>query len=143
MLAHRKDAPMESGIVATATCVGSRWRIDVPEFGGTWCRRLTEVPSAVAAMAAEAGRAVTPEQVRVTLSGELGALVTGARDAVRRAERAQREAARASRELVRELLADGCSQADVAVVLGVSNQRVSQLAHPKEPMVAAAADQAS
>lgn len=63
------------------------------------------------------------------LSPDLDRLVKGARKAVTDAEVAQREAAAKSRQVVAELKGAGLTGTDVAAVLGVSPQRVSQLKH--------------
>ena len=65
---------------------------------------------------------VTPE-----LDGDLATEAEAARDAVREAERAQRDAASQSRDIARRLKEAGLSGADIAAVLRVSAQRVSQL----------------
>jgi DNA-directed RNA polymerase specialized sigma subunit len=65
---------------------------------------------------------ITPE-----LDGDLGAEAEQARAAQRRVEEARHEAARQTRIVARNLKASGLSGSDVATVLGVSTQRVSQL----------------
>lgn len=65
---------------------------------------------------------VTPE-----LDGNLATEAEAARQAVRAAEHAQRDAAARSREIARRLKAAGLSGADIAAVLKLSTQRVSQL----------------
>jgi hypothetical protein len=65
---------------------------------------------------------ITPE-----LDGSLATEVEAARRAVRDAELAQRDAAARSRVVARRLKAAGLSGADIAAVLKVSAQRVSQL----------------
>lgn len=62
-----------------------------------------------------------------SLDPELAEEVEGARCAVREAEQAQRDAAGRSRRAARRLKELGLSGADIAIVLGVSAQRVSQL----------------
>ncbi len=64
------------------------------------------------------------------LDGNLAAEAEAARQAVRDAEQAQRKAAGQSRDIVKRLKAAGLSGADIAVVLKISTQRVSQLANP-------------
>jgi plasmid maintenance system antidote protein VapI len=75
--------------------------------------------------------AVSPRSVRVRITVVLGSAldeeITSVRAAVDHAERAQREAAARSRGLALRLRAAGLTGADIAVVLGVSPQRVSQL----------------
>jgi hypothetical protein len=66
-------------------------------------------------------------QVTVTLGSALDAEIAAVRAAVEHAERAQREAAARSRALALRLRDFGLTGADIAVVLGVSPQRVSQL----------------
>jgi hypothetical protein len=63
------------------------------------------------------------------ISSGLDDEVQRAREAVAELERLQREAALLSRAAVRDLKAAGLSGADVAAVLDVSPQRVSQLSH--------------
>ncbi|MGH3684933.1 MAG: hypothetical protein ACRDRU_27165 [Pseudonocardiaceae bacterium] len=61
------------------------------------------------------------------LDGDLAAAAEAARQAVRHAEQEQRRAAACSRKAARDLKAAGLSGADIASVMGVSPQRVSQL----------------
>lgn len=61
------------------------------------------------------------------LDGNLAGEAAAAREAVRNAEQAQRDAAVSSRDIARRLKAAGLSGADIAAVLKVSAQRVSQL----------------
>lgn len=70
--------------------------------------------------------AITPE-----IGGGLDERTREAREAVTRADRAQRNAAAQSREAARQLRRAGLSGRDIAKVLEVSPQRVSQLL--KEP----------
>jgi DNA-directed RNA polymerase specialized sigma subunit len=72
--------------------------------------------------AQDATIAITPD-----LGGQLAQEAVAARKAVRDAERAQLEAAMKSRLIARQLKAAGLSGADIAAVLKVSAQRVSQL----------------
>lgn len=65
---------------------------------------------------------ITPE-----IGGGLDEESRAARDAVRSADRAQRQAAAQSRAAARRLRQAGLSGRDIAKVLGVSPQRVSQL----------------
>jgi hypothetical protein len=65
---------------------------------------------------------ITPE-----IGGELGEKTAAARRAVAEAEEARRAAAVQSRDAARELQGAGLSGRDIAAVLQVSPQRVSQL----------------
>jgi hypothetical protein len=66
-------------------------------------------------------------RVTVTFDNGLDAEIAAVRAAVDHAERAQREAAARSRALALRLRGAGLTGADIAVVLRVSPQRVSQL----------------
>jgi hypothetical protein len=66
--------------------------------------------------------AITPE-----IGGGLDQQTRAAREAVRAADRAQRQAAVQSREAARQLRQAGLTGRDIAKVLDVSPQRVSQL----------------
>lgn len=68
------------------------------------------------------GITITPE-----IGGGLDERTRAAREAVTSADRAQRAAAVQSREAARQLRRAGLSGRDIAKVLGVSPQRVSQL----------------
>jgi hypothetical protein len=74
---------------------------------------------------------VDPRSVRVRITVTFGTAldeeITAVRAALEGAERAQREAAGRSRSLALRLREAGLSGADIAVVLRVSPQRVSQL----------------
>jgi len=74
---------------------------------------------------------VSPRSVKVeiivTLGAELDEEIAAVRAAVDHAERTQREAAARSRALALRLREAGLTGADIAVVLRVSPQRVSQL----------------
>ncbi len=75
---------------------------------------------------------VSAEEVSVDitfqLGGDLAAEVEHVKQAQREAERAQEQAADKSRAVVRRVLAAGLSKQDAARILGVSAQRISQLA---------------
>ena len=105
------------------------WAVEVPEVPGlfTQARQLAQVPEMVRDAARLLGEDVDP-RIHVVLPPELQAQLDAARAEARSAEEAQRRAAEVSRALVRELRTDGLSVRDVGVVLGVSPQRVSQLA---------------
>jgi hypothetical protein len=68
---------------------------------------------------------ITPE-----IGGELGRQTRAARAAVTEADNAQRRAAAQSRAAARSLREAGLSGRDIAAVLRVSPQRVSQLLKP-------------
>lgn len=72
---------------------------------------------------------------RIVLRPELGektdAKIAAVREKARAAERAQAEAAAESRDVVVGLKASGLSGSDIAKVLNVSTQRVSQLANSR------------
>lgn len=61
------------------------------------------------------------------LDGNLATEAEAAREAIRQAEKAQIDAATRSREVAKRLKASGLSGADIAAVMKVSTQRVSQL----------------
>ena len=69
----------------------------------------------------------TKVRITVTLGAALDAEIAAVRAAVEHAERTQRATAARSRALALRLRDFGLTGADIAVVLGVSPQRVSQL----------------
>jgi hypothetical protein len=83
----------------------------------------------VALTGADSGEIVIDYQIE--LDEELFAEIKAAREASREAERLQREAAARWRAIARQLSKDHrMTGSDVAVVLDVSPQRVSQLLNP-------------
>jgi DNA-directed RNA polymerase specialized sigma subunit len=66
-------------------------------------------------------------EIQPELTGELAEEVRAAREGVRVLERTQREVAARSRTAARHLKEAGLSGSEIAAVLGVSTQRVSQL----------------
>lgn len=112
---------------------GRLWVVDVEGVGVTQGRSLAEAKE-MAFDLVVAMRQLAPDDVvvdfAVALPGELAGRLREAREAVKEAESVQRRAAEASRRVVAELRAAGLSGKDTAVVLGVSEQRVSQLSKP-------------
>ncbi|MQA64202.1 MAG: hypothetical protein GEU86_22725 [Actinophytocola sp.] len=110
------------------------WVVHVDGIGVTQGRSVAEArrmaPDLVAAVLD-----VDVESVEVDVEFDLpcGATekVREARDATRRAAEVQQEAAEQQRRVVKQLKASGLSGTDVAAILGVSTQRVSQLARDR------------
>lgn len=80
-------------------------------------------------------RDVAPDTFAIDIVPEVGEgldkAATDAREAVRQAEEAQRSAAAQSRSVARRLQERGLSGRDIAALLQLSPQRVSQLLQPK------------
>ena len=117
-------------VTATATRSGGWWAVEVPEVPGAFsqARRLEQIP----AMAADAvemltGELVDVEVVPILPAAERQRIAEWRTISTQAAELAER-AARESRALVAQLRAEGLSVRDVGELLGVSSQRVSQLA---------------
>ena len=106
------------------------WELHIDGVGVTQCRRLAEAESMVrdyvesltGSDASDATVVITPE-----VGDGLDERARAAREAVAAADRATREAAAQSRRVARELHQAGLSGRDIAAVLKVSAQRVSQL----------------
>lgn len=111
------------------------WELHITDHHGahlgvTQARRLTEAERMVRdylALDEHPDADTAPLTIRAELGAELDSITTAARQAVHDAEQAQRDAAAQSRAAVRELKAAGLSGAEIAAVLDVSPQRVSQL----------------
>jgi predicted RNase H-like HicB family nuclease len=109
--------------------VGGWWAISVPRLKGvhTQARRLDQV----AAMARDAIALmldVDPSTVEVEVRPELPTTVTEALGARKAAREADEKAERATGVAVRALLDDGYTVRDVGALLGLSPQRISQIA---------------
>ena len=123
---------MTTTLTARSTRSGGWWAVEVPEVQGlfTQARRLDQVTAAVLdAAALLTGRPESDFDVVVVpvLDADDLSVVRDARE--RRAElaEAERAAARASRAAVARLRAEGLTVRDVAEIMGMSPQRVSQL----------------
>jgi predicted RNase H-like HicB family nuclease len=109
------------------------WGLTVPEVPGavSQVRSLASaeeyVREAIAFVAGVAPDSFTV-QVVPQLPGALGEVVAHARSAAEQAERAQAAASTLTREVVAKLAEAGYNGRETAVILGVSKQRVSQLA---------------
>lgn len=120
----------------TAICErsGDWWAVTVPEIEGgfTQAKRLDQVPGMVAdlvslANGTPAAEVVIDVKARVPDPDALTMWATASEEA-ERARHLQDEAAGKARSAVSALRARGLSVRDVASLLGVSPQRVSQLA---------------
>jgi DNA-directed RNA polymerase specialized sigma24 family protein len=120
------------------------YTVKATRSGGWWVLTVPEVPRAVSqvrrlSQAEEYAReaiafvlGVAPDDfalhVEADLSDDLEQRVRRAQQAAGEAQSAVSKASMLSREAVRALLGSGLSGNEVAVVLGISKQRVSQLA---------------
>jgi hypothetical protein len=116
---------------AVATREGKWWIVEVEGVGTTQGRSAAEA-RAMAKDLVSAMLDVPLESVDVSVTfevpGKLREEVKAARAATLQAAVAQEEAAAKSRKAVADLKAEGLSGADIAAVLDLSPQRVSQLA---------------
>ncbi|MFK4362374.1 hypothetical protein [Rhodococcus sp. 27YEA6] len=120
-------------VTAHAVRSGDWWSVDVPEVDGlfTQAKRLDQI----AAMVADAGELLTDvpaAEFEVTLDYDFGdpAALREAEEVKERtaaALRAVEEASQRSRAVVHGLRERGLSARDVATILGISHQRVSQI----------------
>lgn len=120
-------------VTARATRSGRWWAIEVPEVedARSQARRLDQVAEMAAAAVAtmldiEPGD-VTVTDVAPVLDGF--AEVHRATEAARIAREAQLEATKRAGQAVRTLLDSGMSMRDVGVLMGITHQRVWQIAH--------------
>jgi hypothetical protein len=119
------------------------WELHIVDVGVTQSRSLSDAEAMVRDYIA-LDRDVPPESFDVTITPEVGdgldQEVADARRQVAEAADAQRRAAERVRALAHRLKAKGLSGRDMAVVLGVTPQRVSQLiGPPRRPQKAAIA----
>ena len=128
---------------AVATREGKFWVVDVEGVGVTQGRSLAEARAMAADLVAvmnEVDPATYDVDFRVELPGALAVAVADARGRTAEAEVAQREAAAASRRVAADLRGAGLSGRDAAFLMGISEQRVSQLLAPLREVAAAVAN---
>ena len=122
-------------VTATATRAGDWWAIEIADAPGgpfhTQTRRLDQVEAMVKdGIALMAG--IPEEAIQVTVIPNLAQrdaeLIDAARAASQEAVRAAERASQLSRQAVARLRAEGMTVRDVGGLLGVTPQRVSQLA---------------
>ena len=125
---------MKSTYQVRATRTGRWWAIEVPELPGvhSQARRLDQVESmAREAIALLLGVSEDAFDVAVmpdlSSLGELRQTIEEALRARDAAEAAQSKASAAVRHAVREIRNSGYTARDTGMLLGVSNQRISQL----------------
>jgi predicted RNase H-like HicB family nuclease len=115
----------------TAVCrrSGGWWAISVPEIKGlhTQVRRLDQAAD-MARDAIALMLDVDPSEIEVEVRPEIPEPVEDALAARRAAREAEREAEAATAAAARQLLADGYTIRDVGRLLGLSPQRISQIA---------------
>jgi hypothetical protein len=123
-------APVSATYRATARREDKLWVVDVEGVGVTQGRSLAEARS-MAVDLVVAMREVKPAAVsvdmQVALPGELGVKVQQVKKSRSQLELLQRQVGELGRGVVEGLRGAGLSGKDMAVVLGVSEQRVSQL----------------
>lgn len=106
------------------------WELHIEDVGVTQSRSLWDAEMMARDLISRR-LGVSPESFGVAVTPEIGGgldeRTRAAREAVSSADRAQRAAAAQSREAARRLRQAGLSGRDIAKVLDVSPQRVSQL----------------
>ena len=105
------------------------WELHIADVGVTQSRNLWDAETMARDLISR--REGLDDSFDITITPEIGGgldeQTRAARDAVTAADRAQRRAAAQSREAARRLRQAGLSGRDMAKVLNVSPQRVSQL----------------
>ena len=112
------------------------WELDIDDLGVTQSTSLSGAEKMVRdyiALDLDVAEDSFDVVFRLELDNPLGAMIDIARKSVAAAAEAQLAAANASRQVVHRLKDEGLSGQDVAIVLGVSPQRVSQLAAAPRP----------
>jgi DNA-directed RNA polymerase specialized sigma subunit len=114
----------------TARRAPTGWNLHIPDIGVAPAKSLaTAEKTAKTYIAAQTG--ATEAEMAVTIQPKLditlGQAVQEARAAVEAMATAQTEAATKSRQVAAQLREAGLNNGDIAIVLGVSEQRVSQL----------------
>lgn len=110
-----------------ATREGRWWVLDVAGVGVTQSRTLADAAPWASGLV-EAVTGISNAAIDLHLAGGLDSEVAEAREAAATAQTAVDKAAARSREVVEKLLAQRMTHADAAALLGVSRQRISQLA---------------
>ncbi|WP_326611972.1 hypothetical protein OG949_23435 [Streptomyces scopuliridis] len=106
------------------------WQVEVPDIGNVWVNNLNVASEAARELIAAqtgCGAASIHIQVAALLDEDLQKATKSAIQAVLDARRAQEKAAASYRQVARKLKDSGITGGDIAIVLGVSPQRVSQL----------------
>ncbi|WP_300611064.1 hypothetical protein [Trebonia sp.] len=107
------------------------WELHIDQVGVTQSHSLRDAEMMARDLISRRRAGISPDAFGVTIMPEIGQgldeEVREAREAVRVADRAQRAAAAQSREAARRLRQAGLTGRDIARVLDVSPQRVSQL----------------
>lgn len=112
------------------------WELHIEGVGVTQSHGLTDAPDMARSyitMTTGSGSGAFEVEIIPNIGGGLDEAASGARDAVRQAEEAQKRAATKSRSVARRLREQGLSGRDIAAVLRVSPQRVSQLLAAHQP----------
>ncbi len=112
---------------------GKWWGLEVPEIPGTFsqARRLDQVEETIRdaiSLMLEVAKDSFDLEIDVQLPQDELAQLRAFKTAQEKAVKAQAESSERARLLVAQLEADGLTMRDIGQVLGVSHQRVSQLA---------------
>lgn len=131
---------------AAAHREGGWWVVDVLGVGATQAKRLDRVEHMARDLVASM-RGLDYDDVRVQISYELEpalVAIVAAHGATEDAKEAQKRATELSRVAVNRLRSEKLSLRDIAAILGVSFQRVHQLAHtPVGKVIGPAAGEAA
>lgn len=122
-------------IDATASKEGKWWTIAIPELDQvTATRKMSDVreyATSLAAVVLDVPEACVDVRVSFGLHEAVEAAWQAARDETRTARELTMSAAANTRTVIRTLHDDGCTVREIAVLLDISNQRVSQIIRGK------------
>lgn len=116
------------------------WELHIPDVGVTQTKTLTSAASDAAdyiSLVTNTETAADAVDVVPQINAELDAKILKTRTVAAEFARMQLQVADLSRTLAADLSQNGLKGAEIAAVLGVSPQRVSQLTAPKVAKVAA------
>lgn len=106
------------------------WELHIEGLGVTQSKTLATADAMVRDYIESLTDRAVPSDAIITITPDLGAIaeqVTNMNDLYALADRSEREAAKTKKKIVFELRSSGYSVTDMAVILGVTRARVSQL----------------
>lgn len=134
-LLHKSSSPLQIGVSVEVKALCEReaegWSVEIPEFKNLHfnTRRLDKVETLVREAAKNYGITENCDVVIKVIASMPGLIcdMESAQEKMRQATKLQEEASQEIREVVGRMRDQGLTMRDIAVLLGVTPQRVAQL----------------